>query len=530
MTAMTDTSTLRVGDRLRCIELTEYARLNDLVIGGEYLFTARNNSGNTIRVSDLDGTPTPHNSWIDKIAFELVVDNHADIPAVTDIDGLQPIPDDVQLHVGQKLVLLTKDEIVGTSHPCDYFADSDNDNLTVGLVYTITALEFPDIIVGTRFRVSPVGRCDYWHTHRRFALYEQEIKIGTKLMPQVISNCDIGNIEKSIFQAIADKKKKDVYIYDMKGVYHNHTGDTDNIHLYFNCLNANYCGRESGTSVSNWFAPENSYVRDYHSNRILTKIPLLYGEINLVINNTMFLNGDFIHSVTDKSEDYNRIQYLLYVAHRFGVSSITFESADDLISSTVVHQTIALQGRNDRLVLDIMAQIRELELSIGKKHKQIKDISITRYYNPDDKSDMLNNIRRLPNIVNVSVCIEEGVTHIIVKTKPLIVHLPHGDIPCGSITISIRWADSPSVTITGEYAIRFHPHYGTDPCWGGFDSMITKLLAFNDFDTLIEIIMQWHGAYDGSGVYAAWYKRLEQPEVGIIIEEGFYMSGEDEDE
>jgi len=385
-------------------------------------------------------------------------------------------------------------------------------------------------------RVSDDG---YIHHPSRFVLSSErnQITIGTKSMPQVISNCDIGDIEKSIFQAVADKKKTDVYVYDMKGIYHDHpTSSTYGIHLYFNCLSAYFYAKSEG-AVARLSQPGDDayrgYIKDCIGGRINTTIPMLNGDLIYTRGIAMFINGDFIHSCENSKEDYNRIQYLLFIINQqFSVSNVNLDEilADSLIDGAIQQKSVIIEQRNQSRIEDLMNSIVGHERSITLMHREIQELSHIRYDYSDEKSDMIANIKRLPNIVSVSINMVEGHLYIIVKTKPLIVHLPHGDIPCGSITITIKWLYDPVVVITGEYAKFFHPHYKENPCWGGFDSMITKLLALNDFDTLIEIIIQWHGAYDGSGVFKPWHHRLQQKEVGIIIEEGFYISGEGEDE
>jgi hypothetical protein len=534
-TALTSSEGLRVGSRVRCVELTNYAVESNLIIGNIYTVSELNSSQNCIRVN----SGHHQNWWIEIHAFALV-----------EPGDMRPLDIGSLVRPHDRVVCLTLGDIPGDNrhNGIDTVNRAVAAGLTVGMVYEVDHINH----LNQNLFIIVNGRCTCESQQlERFALVHQdyvegeaisptslkEIPEGTKTMPQVISNYDIGDVEKSIFQAIANKKKKDVYVYDMKGIYYDHpASNTDGIHLYFNCLNAQYYGKASGTVANTALSTSSDYyqgyIRDYQGNRIYTNIPMLDGDTIYGSGITLFVNGDFINSRENVTEDYDRIQYLLCIARQnFGVLTVPIEgSSDTLIDGNIQNSSTVLEKKNRRHIEELMKNVINRERELSGLHKDIQLLSRTFYSDIDSKSDMIANIRRLPNTLSVDVTVIEGILQIKVRTKPLIVHLPHGDIPCGSITISINWKENPVVAITGEYAKYFHPHYNSGPCWGGFESMIIKLLSLNDFDTLIEIIMQWHGAYDGSGVYAPWYKRLQQKEVGIIIEEGFYMSGEGEDE
>jgi hypothetical protein len=520
---ITDTEGLREGQRVRLVEVPigSWVERDGLIVGNIYTISCLDES--SFKVSP----PGPNNYWVESPYFTLVE---------SPVDDWISEVIDREFKIGDKVYVRHLDDM--PEHEDSNWAMSAK--LALNIEYTIDRLSpyrmnerSGDLQCCWIHLKEQVGS---WVSHpSRFMFASEGIKItkGTKSMPQVISTCEISVIDKQIFQAIANNKKKDVYIYDMKGNYFTHPADKiDGIHFYFNSADAMYYNRDVGSPVPKYNSTERTVIRSCESSDVESTIQLL--KVNLLRStaNALFLAGDFLTPISDPTEESKRIDYLIYIAYNyFGVVSINLtEGASTLLGYSLSKAQKKLEVERIKRVESQQRSIAETEQHLIRKHRELSDLLNTRYIEEDyEECTIIENIKKLPDIESVNFTIGSRST-IIVKTGLLVVHLPHGDIPSGSITITIN-VDNLEVKVVGEYReSQFHPHYGNNPCWGGFDSMIQKLLATNAFDILVDMIMKWHAAYDGSGIILSWGQLLKQKEIGILIDEGYYMSGESANE
>jgi hypothetical protein len=456
-----------------------------------------------------------------------------------------PDSNNTTFQVGDKVYVRTLDDI--PEHESENWTTEDKDGLELNTEYIISKLGRSD-----NYEISGDTPCawikienkrNYWHHPSRF-MHKSEYKRnklpkGTKSMPQVISTCDIGDIERSIFQACADKIKMDIYVYNMGGKYYDHPDNKlEGYHIYFNCLRASRYGKVSG-HTANITKPGDSYYRDTirskASSSVKTTISILDGELYHSSSNSLYIGCDALSPMESSVENYNRINFLLWIAYNyFSVVNITFTGSDlsGLITAKLSERATSVEKQRQVEIQNKQLRIRSYETELISEHKQLVNL-LNTVYSFDDEEGLvvINNIKKLPDISDISIELVNNLYIFVIKTHPLVVHLPHGDIPTGSITIKIEWGDTPRLIIDGEYRnTYFNPYYSDHICWGGFSSMVQKLLANCNFDVLVDIILQWYRNYDGSGMFRIWKHILDLKECGIIIDEGFYMSGELENE
>jgi hypothetical protein len=357
---------------------------------------------------------------------------------------------------------------------------------------------------------------------------------GTKHMPQVIYNCDVGSAEKVIFQAVADSTKRDIYVYNMGGKYANPSPDntSDSYHFYF------YCDR-AGTNSDN--APgmiadkinhnKDPYPFSYENISYKVPLPAVKGYISHWHQNTMFNAHDLLTPL-EENDELRILALMCWAFNKCSTYNFTFDKSisNFLLKINLSKASKILEQNRTRDIDAKQRSITQSERDLSAMYNALQSLLSTSYSSQELNTDMIDNILKLPEVVSASINIIDGESHVIIVTEPLIVHLPHGDIPAGSITIKIRWKEQPTVSIKGQYMDScYHPHYNSNACWGGFAPMVTKLLATCNFDVLIDIILKWFGAYDATGTYELWQGRLAYKEIGMIINEAHYMSGEDDE-
>ena len=405
-----------------------------------------------------------------------------------------------------------------------------NCHLRMNTAYTISAIHSTTEVEDTeRDWVEIEGASESLNHPARF-ISEREYRSLTEIiekapkhMPQVIYNCDVGAPEKSIFEALAKYKGRDIYVYNMNGVYATPSTDISGAyHLYFY---AGYMMNPSGTPTK---VDNSKYGFDIGKDPVSLKIPILHADCEWK-HTTLFINIDFLTPLSNEKDDILRVLALLdFMRNKFGMSGASFdgEFSSKLYALKALFSVDKLESQRLSNIESCLTSIREYEDMLIEKQKSLLAYQSIRYSKETVETDILDKIKLNNNVTSAQIEMYGGRFYIVVKTKPLISHLPFGDIPSGSMIIRIPW-QSAEIQMIGEYqAESFHPHYRDNPCWGGFSPMITKLAAQNNHDILVELILKWFDTYDGSGVFAAWYTRLAQRDIGIIINESNYLSGE----
>ncbi len=363
---------------------------------------------------------------------------------------------------------------------------------------------------------------------------------GDTPMPQVIPTCDIGDAERAIFQQMANSLSLDVYVYNPKPSYFRMEPlPTSGFHIVFNAIRAT-AGVPIGTPVQYMTGENNShFTYSLFGKSYPFRIPRLSSNIiateNQYGNRVVYVAADLLTPQKNEENEYVRLLFLVHIATNYGrTPTLKIKDSLGLFMKLKSRESLmALKSGHEAVINQLQANIREYEQRLVEVHVELRDKLLETF---DENSDRCNvkvieNIEKMPKIKSVETEIRSGILTFVIKTHPLILSLPHGDVPMGAITINIIWSYSPQVIVNGEWRTNnFHPHHTAQPCWGAAANLIQRLLGACEFDTLVEIILQWHGLYDGSGVLIGLGDCLIQEEIGIVINELNYMAGENEDE
>jgi hypothetical protein len=463
---------------------------------------------------------------------------------MTIVPPVEPIPES-EFEVGDVVVCIDNT----TTFPLDWgtnWADEDHDKLEVNKEYTI--------VIGnsgnsensnSRVRLKDTIH-SYWHDPKRFRLLSKTPNIGTKLMPQVIETCDVQSIEHDLFQSIADKMKKDIFIYNGEPRLVEHPPSmTTGLHFYYNAVNKREIRLSAHQAIPGLRIDliKCSHYFNNPVNQLLPElmIPLVVGPYTEIRRLDSYDNAYFFHynPLTTQNSYEVRLFHLIEMNRLFGpfptlapefsasiVAPLLVKSASQRVKERIRQQKNSVEDRIRQATHNLTSFYAELaELNVIK----VDEVSL-------DIQSLIDKLREFSYVRDVHSRINYGTTiemQIVITTYPIVVHLKHGDIPTGGMVITFSMPDECRLNLSSPWfglsIGNWHPAFNAHPCFGGFDAMIHKMLVNYEFPVIVDLLMRWFQEYDGSGMFSRWVDTLSS-RYQIIINEDHFMIGEDEDE